>query len=96
MITASTENDFYQEFIMGRGKFDPKDFGVEMTRAKFTDKMVEFFGGTYRDSLTIDELLLHPVESLQFCTDVRRQLKAFHLPDDIILRAILSRRKNPS
>lgn len=80
---------------MGRDKFDPRDFGIDLDREAFVDQLVEEFHGAYRDSWTIDELLLHPREALQFCDDVRRKHRYFDLPDDIILRTVLNRRKRP-
>jgi hypothetical protein len=47
-------------------------------------------------SPSIDELLLHPREAAHFCDDVRRQYGYFDVPDDIILRVILTRGKNPA
>ncbi|MEM9352556.1 MAG: hypothetical protein AAGA92_06050 [Planctomycetota bacterium] len=81
---------------MARGHFDPKDLGVDLTREEFTDQVVEDFAEAYRDSLSIDELLLHPREAMQFCDQVRRKHHYFDVPDDIILRVILKRRKNPA
>ncbi|MFH1924464.1 MAG: hypothetical protein ABIP48_31825 [Planctomycetota bacterium] len=97
MITTQvkTQDEFYREFLMTRGKFDPAEFGVNLSREDFTDQMVEAFHGTYRDGWTIDELLLHPREAVRFCDDVRRKHGYYDVPDDIILRVILTRRKNP-
>jgi hypothetical protein len=96
MIAAHgvTQTQFYREFIMGRGKFDPKEFGINLSRKELTDQMVEEFGASYR-SWTIDELLLHPREAVRFCDDVRRKYAYWDLPDDIILRVIMTRRKRP-
>jgi hypothetical protein len=80
---------------MARGKFDPKDFGVDMEREAFTDAICEQFNATFRAHWTIDELLLHPREALNFCDEVRRQRGWYMVPDDIILRTVLTRRKNP-
>lgn len=96
MITAVSQAGFCKEFAMARGSFDPKDFGVDMTREAFKDLMVDEFNATYRNGWTIDELTLHPVEALQFCNQVRRKHGFFYAPDDIILRSIENRRKNPS
>jgi hypothetical protein len=96
MIAAvSSQADFYRDFLMARGAFDPREFGIDMDRAEFSDKMVEDFGAIYRGQWTIDELLLHPREAARFCDDVRRAHGFYDLPDDIILRVILGRRKNP-
>lgn len=86
---------FYRGFLMARNTFDPADFGVSASREDFADEMVSDFGAIYRGQWTIDELLLHPREALHFCDEVRRMHGYFDLPDDIILRTILTRRKNP-
>lgn len=95
---SATESqlEFYKRWLMTRESFSPKDFGVNLSKSEFTDKMVELFAVTYRDHWTIDELLLHPREAAAFCDDARRALVAFDVPDDCILRVILGRRKNPS
>jgi hypothetical protein len=58
--------------------------------------MVSDFSAMYHGMWTIDELLLHPREAGHFCDEVRRLHGYFDLPDDIILRTILTRRKNPN
>ncbi len=97
MIVAEemTQKEFYKEFLMVRGKFNPVEFGVNLSREDFGDEMVSDFAATYRDAWTVDELLLHPREAVRFCDDVRRQHGYHDLPDDIILRMIINRRKNP-
>lgn len=84
-----------KEFLMGRGKFDPREFGVELDREVFMDRVVEEFNSRFRGQMTIDELLLHPRESILFCDHVRHIQGWFVVPDDIILRSVLTRRKNP-
>ena len=91
----STQYSFYQEFLMGRGKFEPAEFGVDLSKEEFVDRMVNDFGEAYRGAWTIDELLLHPREAVIFCDQVRRRYGYFDLPDDIILRVIIGRRKRP-
>ena len=75
--------------------FNPRDFGVDFERAEFTDQMVSDFAEAYRDGWTIDELLLHPREAARFCDNVRFKRGYYDAPDDIILRSIMTRRKNP-
>ncbi len=87
--------DFYREFLMSRGKFDPREFGVDMTREAFTDQMMDDFATAFRGAWTIDECLLHPRDALRFCDDVRQRHGYYDMPDDIILRSIMTRRKNP-
>lgn len=93
--TIPADPDFLRKFLMTRGKFDPREFGVEMDREQFMDLMVEEFNTRYRGQWTIDEVLLHPREAQAFCDDVRRRYGWLMLPDDIILRSVLTRRKNP-
>jgi hypothetical protein len=90
-----TQTEFYKEFLMGRGKFDPTEFGVSLSREELSDQMVNAFNDTYRGGWTIDELLVHPREAVKFCDDVRRKHAYYDLPDDIILRGIMNARKNP-
>lgn len=80
---------------MGRGAFDPRTFGVDLDRENFIDQIVGEFNDVYRGTVTIDELLLHPSEALRFCSDVRRKFGYFDVPDDIVLRSIMTRRKRP-
>jgi hypothetical protein len=90
-----SQSQFNREFVMGRGKFDPHEFGVNLDRKTFDDQMVDEFNCIYRGGWTIDELLLHPTEAARFCGDVRRKFGYWDLPDDIILRVIMNARKNP-
>ena len=94
--TLHSTAEFYKRWIMSRGAFDPKQFGVDMARDTFTDQMVDQFAEVYRDGWTIDELLLHPAEAMRFCSDIKRRFAYYDVPDDIILRCILTRRKNPN
>jgi hypothetical protein len=74
--------------------FDPRHFGINLTRKEFAEQMADEFGEVYRGHWTIDELLLHPREAVQFCDDIRRRYRYFDLPDDIILRSITTRGKD--
>lgn len=81
---------------MARSSFQPSDFGIDMGKPEFLDLMVEEFNDTYRGRWTIDELCLHPREAIRFCDDVRHKYGYYDVPDDVILRSIMQRRKNPS
>ncbi len=80
---------------MGRGMRDPLEFGVSLSREELAGQMIDEFYGVYRGGWTINELLLHPREATRFCDDVRRKFGYWDLPDDVILRVIATRRKNP-
>lgn len=96
MITPVSESqaEFYRRFLMARQSIDPEQHGVQMGKEEFIDLMVEEFNNAFR-SWSIDELLLHPRQAMRFCDDVRYRHAFYDLPDDMILRAILYRRKNP-
>jgi len=94
-VLEMTQQDFYREFLMARKNFKPQEFGVDLPKDEFVDQMVNDFSSIYRANWTIDELLLHPREAARFCDDVRRLHGYYDVPDDIILRSILNRRKSP-
>jgi hypothetical protein len=84
---------FYREFLMARGDFDPKDFGVDMARVDFADEMVSDFAAYTRGQISLDEFLFHPRDVARFCDEVRQNHGFWDVPDDIILRSIMNRRK---
>jgi hypothetical protein len=90
-----SQADFYREFLLARNAFDPRHHGINLEREEFIDKMVDEFNTAFKGQNTIDELLLHPRDALRFCDDVRGRNHYYDLPDDIILRVNLQRRKNP-
>jgi hypothetical protein len=93
MIATASQYDFYQEFLMTRGLYDPMDFGVNMTRKDFMDQILEEFGIFTHGQLSTDELLYRPAVAMDFCHHVRRKFGYFDVPDDIILRATVTLRK---
>lgn len=94
MLTkVRSQAEFYREFLMGRPAYTPQDYGIEMERENFDDLMVEELNVQFRGAMTIDELVLRPRQAIKFCDDVRHKHHFFDLPDDIILRAIMIRRK---
>lgn len=80
---------------MGRHLFKPHDFGINMEKDDFVDLLVNEFREAFRGAWSIDELVLHPRDALRFCDDLRRKHSYYDLPDDIILRSLMGRRKNP-
>jgi hypothetical protein len=91
----SSQARFYREFLMARPSFEPREFGVNLEKEEFIDQMCEEFNTTFRGQWSIDEMLLHPRDALRFCDDVRHRHAYYDLPDDIILRVIMGRRKSP-
>jgi hypothetical protein len=81
---------------MGRLTAEPQNFGVMMRREQFTDVLVDEYNEKFRGQLTVDELLLHPRDALRFCDDVRQKHGWYDVPDDIILRSMLHRRRHPT
>ena len=80
---------------MTRGRFKPEDFGVDIEKDDFLDRMVDLFNDFIRGTLSLDEMLLRPDTAKHFCNSVRAQTGYFDVPDDIILRSVMMRRKNP-
>ena len=68
--------------------------GCSIPLAHFQDQLATIMAEMYR-SWSIDELLLHPSDGLEYCAVVRRQTDCRDLPEDLILRCLLARRKNP-
>jgi hypothetical protein len=95
MIQAASlsRSDAHREFLMKRGEFDPKEFDVDMSRQEFMDLMVSDFSAIHRGQITIDEMVLHPRIALDFCDQVRKRHDYFYVPDDIILRSLMTMRK---
>ena len=85
--------EFHREFLMARQSWEAKQFDIDMDREELINLFVEELASTSRGMWTIDELCLHPREALQFCDDLRRKHGFRYLPDDIILRSIMNRRK---
>jgi hypothetical protein len=68
---------------------------MDVGREEFTDSVAEHFTARYRGQLSVDELLLRPREAMQFCDEIRHRESCYDMPDDLILRSLLTRRKNP-
>ena len=68
--------------------------GCDRTIEQVQDILVELLEGQF-SAWTVDELLLHPRDAAQFCDSARRKLAVQDLPDDLVLRCLLTRRKNP-
>jgi hypothetical protein len=72
-----------------------KENGCEVPIRDFQDELEEAFQGQY-SNFSIDSLLLNPTEALAFCQGVRRLRRDYAtLPEELILRCLLARRKNP-
>lgn len=84
-----------QAFTMARTKLKFDQFGITEDNEVVIDKLCDDFNTSFRGQLTIDELLLHPRDAMCFCDTVRMKHGWIGLPDDMILRPILNRRKNP-
>lgn len=81
-----------REALMARQTQTFPDFGIPDDPAELTDRLAELMFNLY-PAFTVDELLLRPREAVRFCDAARQQTGYFDLPDDVILRALLNRRK---
>jgi hypothetical protein len=66
--------------------------GCSVPIAQFQDELEDLHSHLYQ-SWSVDELLLHPDDAKEFCDTIRRQTSFQGLPDDLILRCLISRRK---
>jgi len=80
---------------MPRRSIDPAEYNIEMDADEFMDLMVDDFSSQFRGQTTLDELLLHPKDAFNFCESVRAMHGFRDLPDNVILRSVMIRRKNP-
>jgi len=82
---------------MARSALEEKlrEHGCEVPIVQFQDLLQVTFPEHF-PNWTIDEMLLHPSEAISFCDDIRGRQKDFStLPDELILRSLLGRRKHP-
>jgi len=68
--------------------------GCELAIDDFQDQLVDILAGMF-SSWSVDELVLHPRDALDFCSVACRRTGYSGLPDDLILRCLMARRKNP-
>jgi hypothetical protein len=91
---SRSQADFYKEWLMARrNSMEPRDYGLDMDRQEFLEKLTDLQNETYRGQLSIDELCLRPTEALRFISDARRMFAAYDLPEDFILRTLMNNRK---
>ena len=67
--------------------------GCSVPLAEFQDGLENLHVQLYQ-AWSVDEMLLHPDDAKHFCDTVRQQSACPGLPDDLILRCLLNRRKN--
>ncbi|MCA9038369.1 MAG: hypothetical protein KDA81_15995 [Planctomycetaceae bacterium] len=80
---------------MSKRSINPAEHNIDMSADDFMDLMVDAFSSHTRGQVTLDELLLHPQDAFNFCESVRAMHGFPDLPDQIILRSVMLRRKNP-
>jgi hypothetical protein len=69
--------------------------GCETPVGQFQDTITDIFKSEF-SQFSVDSLCHHPSEALAFVERIRRQQKDFAtLPEDVILRNLMARRKNP-
>lgn len=69
--------------------------GCALPIADFQDLLVDLLVDMH-GSWSVDELLLHPSDALAYCAAARRKASSSGLPDDLVLRCLIARRKNPN
>lgn len=68
--------------------------GCHIPIEEFKDTLVDILHNEYRN-YTVDELLLHPHDAIDYCDKVKHHTGCQGLPEQLILRCLMSRRKNP-
>lgn len=68
--------------------------GCDVTLESFQDELVELMAELC-PNWSVDELVLHPADAMNFCTTARRKSGYSGIPDELILRCLMHRRKNP-
>lgn len=72
-----------------------RDCGCDQAVSDFQDLLEELHKKHF-PNWTVDEMLLHPEEAQFLCKDVRTKSPTYSdIPDDLILRALMHRRKQP-
>ena len=82
-----------REAIVARLAMTLTDFGIDGDPQQFVDRLGDVLAEMY-PGLTIDALLVRPREALRLCDAARQREQCYDLPDDVILQAMLNRRKN--
>lgn len=72
-----------------------KENGCETPIGGFQDILEAVLQDKY-STFSVDSLMQHPSEALAYCETIRGYRKDFEtLPEDLILRSLMARRKNP-
>lgn len=87
-------NAVAKEWIVARQSHTLEIYGVDVPAADFVDALVDQLHDMY-PAFSVDELLVRPREAIAFCDAARRRIKNWDVPDDLILRPLLNRRKRP-
>ena len=69
--------------------------GCETPIAEFQDILVSVLQEKY-PAFSVDSLMQHPSDAVAYCETIRAYQKDFEtLPENLILRCLMARRKNP-
>jgi hypothetical protein len=83
-----------REALMARLNLTLADYGIDLEPAAYVDELAELMANLY-PAFSVDELLVRPREALRYCDAARQRFQCYDLPDDLILRPLLSRREQP-
>lgn len=76
-----------------QAKLTFEHFGITQPHEHVSAVIAQLFHERFPTGVTVDELLLHPRDAMRFCDSVRDRQGWIGIPDDVILRALLNRRK---
>lgn len=83
--------------IMARSPLEEslKENGCETPIGEFQDILETVLKENY-SAFSVDSLMQHPSEAVSYCETIRAYQKDFEtLPENLILRCLMARRKNP-
>jgi len=73
-----------------------KEYGCETPIKQFQDALEEVFNRDYRARFTVDSLMQHPSDAVEYCQKINKYQSDFAaVPENLILRCLMARRKNP-
>lgn len=76
-----------------RPTMNPADYSISLSRRELVDQLQASFEALYKGAFNIEQLVVQPREALNFCDQVRKEHGYYELPDHVILKSLMNRRK---
>lgn len=73
-----------------------QEYGRQTPIKQFQDALEEVFNRDYKDRFSVDSLMQHPSDAVEYCRKINNYQTDFAaVPENLILRCLMARRKNP-